>query len=166
MLVSLKNPVNKYFTYVLVFMAWNCFYVAKCVEKCYSLMFSHENGVLLCVRYKGKAQRKEDLTVCITETCHYMAITHKLLRLTQYAHRAITQDASHKITVNAIVAIKKLRHKVNFMLRPTERVTIGSDFHRINGAIYLTYESIWQDVLVYCYWREELFMLPMYNTLY
>jgi hypothetical protein len=67
--------------------------------------------------------------------CHYIAITCRLLRLTQYAHKAITQDPSHKITVNAIVAIKKLRHKVNFMLRPTERVTIGNDVHTINGAI-------------------------------
>jgi hypothetical protein len=77
----------------------------------------------------------EDLIVCIIEMCHYIAITYRLLRLTQYAHRVIIQDASHKITVNAIVAIKKLRHKVNFMLRPTERVTIGSDVSRINGAI-------------------------------
>jgi hypothetical protein len=73
---------------------------------------------------------------------HYVAVIYRLL-LTQYAHKAIIQDPSHKITVNAIVAIKKLRHKVNFMLKPTERVTISNDFHRINGAIYLTYESIW-----------------------
>jgi hypothetical protein len=80
-----------------------------------------------------------------------MSIIYKLLLLTQYAHKPIIQDPRRKITVNAIVAIKKLRHKVNFMLRPTERVTASNDIHGINGAIYITYESIWQDVLVYCY---------------
>jgi hypothetical protein len=115
---------------------------------------------------KGRGRTKEDLIVCIIDMCHYMAITYRLLLLTQYAHKAIIHDRGHKITAKAIVAVKQLRHKVNFMLRPTERVTITSDFHRINGAIYLTYETIWQDVLVYCYWREGLFMLPMYYTLY
>jgi hypothetical protein len=72
---------------------------------------------------------------------HYVDLIYRL-PLIEYAHKHIIQDHSHKITLNAIVATKKLRHKFTFMLMPTERVTISNDFHRINGAIFLTYESI------------------------